>query len=199
MIVARDPSTPRHRGGPARGLATAVGPVTLDVEVDSLDEVRHSWVEIRVMPDLELVTVIEVLSRTNKVGEGRADYLTKRRKLKDGGVHLVEIDLLLGGHRVLSRGLPAGDYYAIVARSDRRPKGDVYAWSVRDPLPTIPIPLRGDDPDAQVNLAPLVERIYDTGRYALRFRRRPPLPESAPLDPDDRQWVEAVARSSVGR
>jgi hypothetical protein len=199
VLIARDPEV---AAGPGAGRSEATagrGPITLDVEPLPTDEVHHTWVEIRAMPDLELVTVIEVLSKTNKVGEGHLIYQSKRRKLKAAGVHLVEIDLLLGGHRVLSRGLPAGDYYAIVARADRRPRGDVYSWTIRDPLPTLPIPLRGDDPDAHIDLGPLVNRVYDTGRYALRLRRRPPLPESAPLHPDDREWAEAVARSSVGR
>ena len=86
-----------------------------------------------------------------------------------------------------------------MARSDRRPKGDVYAWSVRDPFPPLPIPLRGDDPDVMLDLAPPVARVYDTGRYAMRLRRRPPLPASLPLLAEDRDWAEAVAGAAVGR
>jgi hypothetical protein len=41
--------------------------------------------------------------------------------------------------------LPRGEYLAFVGRSDRRPTVEVYAWSLRDRLPTIPIPLKAGD------------------------------------------------------
>ena len=36
-----------------------------------------------------------------------------------------------------------------LSRADRRPDADVYAWTVRDPLPSIPIPLLPPDPDVR--------------------------------------------------
>jgi hypothetical protein len=50
---------------------------------------------------------------------------------------------LIGGRRVqTARPLPAGDYYALVARAERYPNAEVYAWTVRDQFPTIRIPLK---------------------------------------------------------
>jgi hypothetical protein len=58
-----------------------------------LEEIRETWIEIRRLPDLELVTVIELLSPTNKAGTGRLEYLEKRHELHTRRVNLVEIDL----------------------------------------------------------------------------------------------------------
>ena len=49
-----------------------------------------------------------------------------------------------------------GGYYAIVARGARLPVAEVYRWTVRDPLPRLPIPLREPDPDILIDLAALV-------------------------------------------
>ena len=45
------------------------------------EELRITWFEIRSLPDLELVTAIEVLSPINKAWQGRQTYLDKRDKL----------------------------------------------------------------------------------------------------------------------
>ena len=76
------------------------------------------------------------------------EYLDKRDQYIDLPVNLVELDLLVGGRRLpMKKPMPSGDYYALVARAQRRPDCDVYAWSIRQPLPTIPIPLKGLDFD----------------------------------------------------
>ncbi len=48
-----------------------------------LDEVPERWIEIKRLPDLALVTIIEILSPTNKSGMCRGQYLQKRRELLD--------------------------------------------------------------------------------------------------------------------
>ena len=94
--------------------------------------------------------MIEILSRSNKSGLGRGQYLQKRRELLDQPVHLVEVDLLLGGKRLPMGGrLPAGEYYAFVSRAEKRESSDVYAWSIRRPMPAIPIPLVSARPGSQ--------------------------------------------------
>ena len=71
-------------------------------------EIRDRWIEIKSLPDLELVTVIEILSPTNKSGEGRTRVSPKRASLIDRPVNLVEIDLLLSGQPApLGKSAPA--------------------------------------------------------------------------------------------
>ncbi|MBX6316783.1 MAG: DUF4058 family protein, partial [Isosphaeraceae bacterium] len=140
-----------------------------------------------------LVTVIEVLSPTNKTGSGREEYLEKRRELIDRPVNLVELDLLLGGRRLpMAEPLPPGDYYALVSRAERRPQAEVYAWTIRQPLPTIPIPLRPPDPDVPLDLAAIFATAYERGRYARSLDYGAPL--TVPLAETDRLWAEGLAR-----
>jgi hypothetical protein len=193
------------RGGAQRpDDASATGPTaTLEPTLAEIldrdpEEIRITWVEIRALPELELVTAIEVLSPIDKSGHGRQAYLEKRDKLHESRVNLVEIDLLLGGAPLpMKQRIERGAYYAIVARGARLPVAEVYRWTVRDPLPHLPIPLREPDPDTLIDLAALVSRVYDLGRYARTLRRDVPLPETTPLGPEDRAWVESLSRSAL--
>ncbi len=48
--------------------------------------------------------------------------------------------------------IEADGYYAIIARAARLPVAEVYRWTVREPLPPVPIPLREPDPDLLIDL-----------------------------------------------
>lgn len=183
------PSSPMSRE--ILAIAT-LEPVTIPLAKREI-EVRERWIEISKLPGLELVSVIEVLSPTNKAGMGRDDYLAKRDSLIDQPVNLVEIDFLLSGGRMpMEKRLPAGDYYAIVARAERRPEAEVYAWSVRHPLPVLPIPLRQPDPDVALNLTDVVNTTYDRGRYRRIARYGVALPANYPIAAADRVWAESL-------
>jgi len=70
---------------------------------------RDVWIEIRRPPQRTPITVIEVLSPTNKLGEGLAEYRLKRRTAIRQKVHLVEFDFRMGGQRLpMGRALPRG-------------------------------------------------------------------------------------------
>ena len=183
---------PAPGGGPPNGGGVAtLEPVTIVVPVEQ--EVRDRWIEIRHRPDNSLVTVIEVLSPTNKTGDGRGEYLAKRRGVLRQKVNLVELDLLLGGRRVEDRErLPPGDYYAIVSRAIQPRTREVYAWGVRRALPTLPVPLRPRDTDVPLDLAVAFATAYDRGRYARRLRYGQPPP--GPLGEADRAWAQGLVR-----
>jgi len=79
-----------------------------------------------------------------------------------------------------------------VARHEGRPSGDVYAWSVRQPLPEVPVPLQAPDPDAIVNLQAAFADAFERGRYGRWIDyTQPPI---AGLADDDRAWVVEQAR-----
>jgi hypothetical protein len=169
-------------------------PVTIDLPVEEIEEVRDLWIEIRHRPDRDLVTAIEILSPTNKLGEGYWQYQGKRRSLIRQNVHLVELDLLVRGQRLpMGQDLPAGDFFAFVSRADCRSKCDVYAWSVRHSLPNIRIPLRSPDPDVVLELPAIFAFGYDRGRYARALDYAAPL--DLPLAAVDRAWAEEHARA----
>jgi hypothetical protein len=158
-------------------------------------EVRDVWIEIRRLPRWTPVTTIEVLSPTNKTGVGFAEYLRKRRATIRQKVHLVELDLLLKGERLpMDRPLPPGDFYALVSRSEERPESNVYTWTIRDPLPSIPIPLRRPDSDVLLDLGAVFATVYERGRYAgsIDYAISP----STVKKPADRAWAQRIAKAA---
>jgi hypothetical protein len=195
----------RFEGGAAgpsvasgRAPSATLEPKLVEILDRDPEELRLTWVEIRALPDLALVTAVEVLSPINKSWQGRRSYLDKRDKRHASRVNLVEIDLLLGGGPLpMKQRIEPGAYYAIVARGARLPMAEVYRWTVRDPLPCLPIPLREPDPDILIDLGALVTRVYDLGRYARTLRRGVPLPETAALTPEDRAWAASVSQLAV--
>jgi hypothetical protein len=175
------------------GATLTLEPVTIPLP-KLKQEVRDIWIEIRRPPKRAPIAVIEVLSPTNKSSDGFLEYKLKRTSTIRQKVHLVEFDFLLAGRRLpMSRPLPAGDYYALVSRAERRPDCDVYAWTVRDRLPMIPIPLARPDPDVRVDLAAVFTTAYNRGRYA-RLIDYTAIP-AVVRKHDDRTWADKIARS----
>jgi hypothetical protein len=78
------------------GAAQAIS-APLIVELREVEETVQTYVEIRTSEDGTLVTAIELLSPTNKRGEGAAEFQQKRRELLASSVHYLEIDLLRAG------------------------------------------------------------------------------------------------------
>lgn len=154
-----------------------------DVEVE-----KHSYVEIRDQHSRGLVTLIEVLSPSNKrYGPDREQYMQKRNILMVSPVSIVEIDLLRGGPRLPLRGISEADYRVMVSRPSMRP--DVLAWaiSLRDALPVIPIPLKGEVPDASLDLQALLHEVYDAAGYEDYIYSTPPEP---PLSAEQLAWAK---------
>jgi hypothetical protein len=175
------------------GTAT-IEPVTLPLLLYETEEVIEHRIEIRRLPDRELVTVVELLSPSNKEPPGDRLYLKKHFELIHQPVHLVELDLLIGGKRLplLDADLPAGDHFAFISRSEWRPMSEIYAWSIRHPLPSIPIPLMAPDPDIRLDLAEIFNTVYRRAHYERSINYGVPL--ELPLKPEDRAWAEEIAR-----
>lgn len=155
---------------PATGTAAAatLEPVTIPLQV--LEGPRETYIEILHQPDRSLVAVLELLSPASKEQPGRTEYLAKRRGLIYQTIHLVELDLLLGGRRLpMENPLPPGDYYYLLSRGEQRPVYQVFAWTVRQALPTLPVPLRAPDPDLLINLGAVFTTAYDRGRFGRRI------------------------------
>lgn len=145
-----------------------------------------------------VVTVIEFLSPTNKLpGQGRREYRRKQRECRRGGVNLVEIDLTRRGRRrllVSEDELPADQrttYLTSVWRATRPGLNEVYAIALQQPLPNISVPLRPDDPDVHLDLQPLIETVYATGRYDIDYSAE----LDPPLDAEDQEWASELLAS----
>jgi hypothetical protein len=150
-------------------------------------------VEIRDSANRQLVTAIEVLSRTNKRGEGREEYLRKRRLIMLSDAHLIEIDLLRDGQRLpMRQALPSVPYFVFVGRKEQRPILDVWPISLDQPLPHIPVPLLTGDDDSFLDLQQAIATIYDLIGYDLIVDYDQP-PE-VPLGPEAAAWAQARVR-----
>lgn len=196
VVVGRKGRRAASAADRARGpSATALlEPIQVPLPRPVMTEIREVWIDIRRLPGRVPVTALEVLSPSNKTGAGFYEYQEKRRETTERKVHLVEFDLLLGGTRLdMARPLPEGDFYALVSRAPNRPISDVYTWTLRDPLPTIPIPLSGSDPDVFLDLATVFARAYERGRYGrlIDYSAPPSIVKKAA----DRAWAARVVRS----
>lgn len=151
-------------------------------------ETRETYIQILHLPDEELVAVLELLSPSNKRDPDRGVYIEKRDSLFKRNVHLVELGLLLSAQRLpMARPLPGGHFFSFVSRAERRPNCDVYVWTIQQPLPAIPIPLKAPDEDIRVDLGAVFNTAYDRGGYARSLKYQ--AISELPLANDDRQWA----------
>jgi hypothetical protein len=133
--------------------------------------------------------LIEILSPVNKRGEGARDYAERRMALLQTRTHLLELDLLRQGQRVPLMGEPPpAHYYVYLSRWQRRPYTQVWPVSLREPLPTVPVPLLPPDPDIPLELQAAVKACFDlVGYERLLDYSAPPPPPS--LSHEDAAWV----------
>ena len=155
------------------------------------EEHREAYLVIRRPHAQEVVTVIEVLSLANKLThEGREAYEDKRKIVLGGKTNLVEIDLLRAGQPLPPFQAGQSDYRILLSPAPTRPRAMAYTLSVRDPLPTIPIPLRPGDPEPTLPLNQLLHDLYDRASYDLAIDySQPPVP---PLYDDDAAWARQL-------
>lgn len=190
---------PRRGGGEAAqsaGVAMAE-PLLIHREVEPAKE---GFIEIiDSASGNRVVTAIELLSQSNKwPGDGLEQYRKKQGEYLRGGVNLVEIDLLRAGNYVLA--VPWGrvptshrtTYRVCVTRGEKPHSHEFYRVPLREPLPTIRIPLRPTDDDVPLNLQALIDRCYHHGRYDDIDYRSEPHP---PFSPDDEAWSAEVLRA----
>jgi hypothetical protein len=171
----------RERPLPTPSAPTAVAPppeAPLTLALPAPVPVRTRTVEIRDTAQNQLVTAIEILSPVNKRGAGLEAYRKKSRRLRQAGVHLLEIDLLRRGERPLRHSrLPQSAYLLTLTRAGA---GRVEVWplALADPLPVLPVPLRDPDPDVSLDLGEALRQIYDEAAYdlSLDYDQPPPPP-----------------------
>ena len=157
-----------------------------------VDAVSPRWVEIRSSKG-RLITVIEVTSPSNKTSTGRLSFEKKMEVLLQGGVNVMEIDLIRGGISKCESPdgkWPESDYQIVVRRPQRRDQYQVYPCPMREVLPAVRVPLREGDPEVVLDLQPLIDRCYAIGRYWLLLRYDVEL--VPPLSDEDRNWANAL-------
>ncbi|HAA28858.1 MAG TPA: hypothetical protein DCE56_15700 [Cyanobacteria bacterium UBA8553] len=167
---------------------------SITVTLPMPEQVREGYLEIREVATGHVVTVIEVLSPTNKrPGKGREAYEDKRREVLSSPTHLVEIDLLRSGKpmQILSE-ISQTDYRFLVSRKNRRPLAQLYAFSIRQEIPKFELPLQLGDTEPVVDLQSLLVEIYEQAGFDLAIDYSvEPVPL---LKEEDRTWADALLR-----
>jgi hypothetical protein len=198
-VAAIDPQT--LVGRPDLAVIGAPGPASpfpmeagvgnpVQVLVPVLDEVRERYLEIRESSTHRVITVIEILSPSNKApGQGRMLYEEKRREVLYSASNLVEIDLLRGGEPMPIHPMFKSDYRILISRSWERPHSFLYGFNLTDPIPDVPVPLQRSEDEPILALNPLLQQIYGDVRYDLRidYTSSPPQP---PVDEETFAWID---------
>jgi hypothetical protein len=171
----------------AGGVAVASAPAAGLIRTPAALRKPRRWLTIRDRRGRRVVTVVELLSPTDKrLGPDRENYLAKRERVLGSSAALVEIDLLRAGHRTPVEGRPVCDYCVVVSRPAERPAVGIWAWGVRDPMPDIPIPLRPSEAEPVIPLRAVLDQCYDASRLDIGLYDDPPDP---PLAASDATWA----------
>jgi hypothetical protein len=179
--------------GSATGVAAEVDAPTIFSAFS--DDRREAFVEIIDRVGQRVITVIELLSPTNKTpGAGREQYVQKQHEVLQSSTNLVEIDLLHGGAHTVA--VPRANlvrhepFHGLVSvwRAVQPLQYEVYFVRLQDRLPRLSIPLLPEDPDVALDLPAIFTRCYDAARYDLDldYTQLPPVALSCP----DLTWLE---------
>jgi len=177
-----------NRGGPPVLSPAADEAPYLTIDLPLSDPIEESFLEVKSVPTGEVVTIIEILSHTNKInGKDRQSYFEKREAILESLVHFVEIDLLRAHAPMLYTEEAQSDYRLFIRRSEKRRRARLYPFSLRQSIPAFPLPLRPDDQEPTVDLGSLLHQIYDRAGYDLVIKYdQPPAP---PLGDADSAWA----------
>lgn len=185
------PFDPREGEG---GGVDVAEPVVADTMME--DEIHEARIEIMDRDQRRVVTVIELLSPTNKVpgSRGQTSFEQKRGEVLHSSSHWVEIDLLRAGAGIeVAKFSHPREYLVHVSRANKRPKGTLWPIRLSQRLPVVPIPLRPEDPDAPLDLQAVLTTAYDRAGYDLSVDyTRDPVP---PLPEEWAVWSDRLLRS----
>lgn len=139
----------------------------------------EDFIEIRQRGDGKLITLVDVVSPTNRTSiAGRDAYMETRKKARGGGANLVEIDLVLQGQPMLDysrENLPEWDFAVTVTRTAQPERHEIYTATLQKRLPRFRLPLAGDDRDTVLDLHTAFSRCYDQAGFGPRidYKRDP--------------------------
>lgn len=175
---------------PGGGVVTAPNAISPPATLEPLydEEIRDRYIEILDARGHEVVTTLELLSPANKAPDsrGREQFARKRETILHSRTNWVEIDLLRAGQRP-AEVAGKSDYYALQRRFGRHQYLAWY-WNLRDPLPTIAVPLTAKYADVPLDLGAILRGVYVRAFYALSVDYAGPVPAPRPLPPDA-AWI----------
>jgi len=177
---------------PSHSGVAAIAPPAISV-LPSLIRHKRKAVSIREVRSHTMLSAVEILSPSNKAaGEDRDMYLAKRADYLANQINLVEIDFLRNGKRP-PLGRPAieiKDYCVMVSKNWEYPRIGIWTFSMREPIPGIPVPVTAEMPEIVLPLQTCFERSYSGARYEFT------LPYGKPLVPrprkEDAAWIQEI-------
>ena len=173
-------SVPRHQWSmPSNGTLAIAEPILIHEN----GPIREGRIEIQEVASRKVVTVIEVLSPSNKIkgASGRKSFLQKREEVLSSSAHWVEIDLLREGISHPSKSRASQPQYLVFSAPVERRAGKVWFMYLQEPLKVVGIPLLAPDPDAPLNLQEALSLAYDRAAYdATVDYTKPPIPALLP-------------------
>jgi hypothetical protein len=181
----------------AQSSKQAVLPKPMTVNLPMPITVHENYLELRQVKTQKVITVIEVLSPKNKrPGIGRTQYEEKRYRTLASRSHLIEIDLLRKGKLMEFSGENTSTNYRIlVSRRQQRPKADLYGFNLQEKIPLFPVPLEDAAVEPVLDLKPMLDTLYDVGRYGLQIDYTHPPPEPI-LSAADAEWCDRCVLSA---
>jgi hypothetical protein len=189
--VAKNPDRARQQ---ENTVDTLEAPAT--IVLPAVRQEGNRYLKILDAKNHRVVTVLEILSPANKnAGIDREAYLMKRNEYYATGMNVIEIDLLRTGQRMPwgEHHPPRGDYYVMICRASEFPKAGIWSLSVREPLPTIPIPLDQGIPEPHLALKECFDNAFEDSRHETEIDYS--FPPTPPLEEPDATWArELLAR-----
>lgn len=172
------------------------GPAAVSVVIPETYQTRQQFLTVREQSRVHAVTVLEILSPSNKYrGSGRREYNDKRLRILESATHLVEIDLVRVGDPLPVEGYDGDAAYRIlVSRNESRPMAELYPFGLQSAIPDIVLPLLDDTDEPILRLGEFVNDIYLQGYYGvgtlIDYNEDP----AGPLSDDDRRWLDGLLR-----
>jgi hypothetical protein len=204
VLVWRDPS---ETSGCTSGGTAILEPTAVEateahgIVIVGPEEIHDGYLEIRtVTEDEQVVTIVEILSPTNKAPDSphREEYRRKQSEVLRSQTHLLEIDLLRGGMHTVAA--PVGEiqrrggWDGIISlhRSTQPDQFEYWFTTLRQSLPKVKIPLMQGLPELELDLQAAFDQTYDAGPYRRRidYRQEAPLP----LQGEDAIWMDTLLR-----
>jgi hypothetical protein len=152
------------------------------------------FVEIRQRTDNRLVTLVDIISPTNRTSvSGKAAYLDSRIDALNHRAAVVEIDLVTQGKPPLDfdrTQLPEHHYTITVTRGAAPHRHQVYAAVLTKRLPPFKLPLAADDRDTVIDLQVSFARAYDAADFSRKIDYTTTPPADVVLPAEDRDWLK---------
>ena len=204
-VVERPRERPGSFDGGGGGAAVAVAE-GVEVTEEMTAVATQRYLQVLDVEDREVVTVIEIVSPSNKKGgAGQRAFEQKRDQVMASRTNWMEIDLIRRGRTLhVPRKVGPCDYLcftdSIVRLSDLGAADDyrrrvMFPIGLRDRLPILPVPLRPEDDAVPLDLQAVLDRVYDEAAYdaGIDYAADPPPPE---LPDGHAAWLDGRLREA---